>query len=133
MRDRVVHLGIELDADGVDALESLFGEGVEQQSPRLVQRLGLFGRRVREVRGGEVEGVEHRQHLHHDLAGRAVGGVHRGTRHALAVVLEVGLQTLERVEVLVAFALDVGAFVNDLRDGLVGRHGVVLHHFVAHG
>ena len=33
MRDRVVHLGIEVDADGVDAFEALFGEGVES-SPR---------------------------------------------------------------------------------------------------
>jgi hypothetical protein len=38
---------------------------------------------------------------------------------------------LERVEVLVAFAFYVRAFVDDLR-GDLGRHGVVFHYVVTH-
>src|SRR5487761_2303052 len=139
---RVVHLGIEGTPDGVDALEALLGEGVEQQAARLTQGEGLVAGRLAlgdEVRQGQVEGVEHRQQLGREVARGARRGVLGGAHHALAVVLEVRLEPLERVEVLVtrplglAHGLLVGVDVLGAPLERRERRRVLADHLVRHG
>ena len=88
---------------------------------------------VGEVRLGVVEGVERREQLHHDVARRAGGRVVSGAGHALAVVLELGLKSLQRVEVLVALAFGLASIVKRL-GGVVTRrrHRLVIYNVVAH-
>ncbi len=43
VRDRVVHLGVEGDAHGVNTRQALARERIEHQGPRLAQRFGFVG------------------------------------------------------------------------------------------
>jgi len=117
VRDGVVHGGVERVADLAGALEPLLPERVEQERARLDERLRLRGdhrvvdRVGEQVRLGEVERVEHREQQA-DEGGRAARReLLELAIDPLAVVLEVGLEAPERVEVLVALTLDVGAGV----------------------
>ena len=69
-----------------------------------VARLGL----APDVRGGEVERVEHREQPHAETLGGVLQELGLLAQRALAEVVEVGLQAAERVEVLVALRGDEG-------------------------
>ena len=66
----VVHLGVEGDRVGVDALEALATQRVEHQRARLGQGDRLLGDLAAggEVRLGEVERVEHGEQARHEVA-----------------------------------------------------------------
>src|SRR4051812_49509532 len=74
---------------------------------------------------GEVERVEDREELLHQALGGALEVFGLLLDDALLVVLEVGLQPLQRIEVVVALARDLLDVVLDgrfsLRDGAVVR------------
>ena len=101
---------VERDTDGVDLLDALAGEDVAEQRvdllerPAGVVRLGLAAK----VRGGEVEGVEHGEQSHAKPLGGMVQQLGLLAHRPLAEVVEVGLQTPERIEVLVALGCEKG-------------------------
>ena len=81
-----------------------------------------------EVRERELEAVEHREQLLDDAFARALDEHGLLAQHALAVVLEVGLQPLRRLEQIVTLALervDVGDAPARLRSSTGLRRLVV--------
>src|SRR3954447_10464174 len=117
--ERLVHVGVELLALGVDRLDARALEHsleVDEHETHALGEAVALGRCARER---PLEVVDHREQLA-DQAGPSTAA--RGgdvLRRALAVVLEVGLRPLGEVEVLVALALCGGQRVL-LACGLLG-------------
>ena len=99
---RLVGVGIEGLAHRVDPLEALLGQDIVQLAGHRHQGAPVSRLGVPEVLGGQIQRVQHGQHLLHQGhrgAGHLIGLL---LDHPLLVVLELGLQTSEGVEVLVA-------------------------------
>ena len=116
VRDGVVHLGIEGHAHASSMRFEPFFCRVSSMSPRAwLERRRLVVSRPGEVGLGVVEGVEHRQQLGDDVARRSSGRRLRGCAALACGSSRIGLETLERVEVLVALALGLGSGRQTLR------------------
>ena len=107
LHDGVVLIRIERRAKRVDPFETGL---LEHRSELREHQLEAFAHllvdvAVFQVRERELEAVHHRQELLDQAFSRAVDERGLLAQHALAVVLEVGLQTTSRVEQVVAFPL----------------------------
>ena len=93
-----VERAVRLDLDEALLRERVRERAVHETHPLLELCLLMLGGRLERA----LEVVQHRQELLHEPLGRTRDEVRLVARDALAVVLELGLQTLERVEILVA-------------------------------
>src|SRR5207302_8658614 len=100
---------------GGEALEPLLLEHAHQGGVHLVEALPAVGE-------GKLEGVERRQQLLDKVLGGALEVLGLLLEDALLVVLEVGLEATERVEVLVSLRGDAGDVGFDDLGGGVERH-----------
>src|SRR5713101_6122995 len=118
VRNRVMHGRIEWTVQRVDSLKTLAFQRVEESGPDL---LDLFSAAVGD---GQISGVEHRQQLLDQTLGGPLEVFGLLAKHALLVVLEVGLQPPERVEIVVALLGDAGLLQDpfDVDRSVLGGH-----------
>ena len=59
----------------------------------------------------QIQGVEHRQQLVHEVTGSPCHLIGVGAGYSLLVVLEVGLEALKRFAKVIALALEIAALI----------------------
>src|SRR5262245_18222810 len=137
LQERLVELGVERLALGVDLLEPIGLQRVRELREHQLHPVEepVVVRLLRGMHQRELELVEHLEEPAHHRFGRELHGRRLLTQHALAVVVEFRLETLQVLEVGLRLPAGPREVVGDLGrlrgrrcvDGRAGLHGRLVH------